>query len=386
MIRRRFQTTITLNGGPLGERRQIGTQVSLGMQSTKFFEKNYTEIYNALNKISNGKKEWILSVLKESVDGATVLKASSDDYGEQYVIKMNKSRHQNREQFEALAFMHKAGMDCARPLYLDFRMNFYIIEFIDAETLMETLGGENHKNLIEAAGRWLFNLQLAKSNSMFHFKRVQKIKLMFHENNFILNKLYQNLSGRLSRIDGVKMSPVKLHGDFHAGNIFNKNSNLVVFDPQYNRWGSPYQDAARFLLSLSMFREKFKNKGRVWPGDQDCDRRQFFKGYGSLPEKNLAHFDIMEDFIYVNAWLRQWKINPCSENCRILELQIAERGLLSPTQIFRPGRLVSQTQDGKVKWKTEASNWKIQESNKLFNFGSRQYLSLKKSLVIESST
>ena len=272
--------------------------------------------------------------------GRSVLSASQKSSGRRVAVKFNGSNQKNREQFRALDGMHRAGVDCVRPLFFDDEGRFLVLEWVDAPLLIQELASPQRNALILKSGQWLARLQQSTVGSAKLLSKVRSMRIPKSDGDETIAEASARLKKRMKRANLPRKELVKLHGDFHVENVFCAPDRLPVFDPHFDGYGNPFEDAARFLLSLALSRQVAAEAGRPWPGDAEMDRWSFFGGYGALRNEHIGLYDLIEDYIYFTTWLRHRRRRPDCARCRFLERELKVRGVLDSANTGpRPGRL-----------------------------------------------
>ena len=240
--------------------------------------------------------DWFFECVKcrPGKNGMTLFRASNNDGSIQVAIKSHKKKQLNKEQFLATEAMYRSKVRFVRPIFLDHGCRFFVMEWVDAPLLSSELGSSQHNTIISSAGKWLADMQAAtgagprKSGVIRDFRRP---KVSFDWTFF---RALLQFRKRIRETVSSSADLVRLHGDYHSGNIFRTENGLLGFDAQYDGFGSPFRDVARFLLDLALKRNAFECAGHSWPGDAESDRRNFFEGYGAIDLEMISMFDLVE--------------------------------------------------------------------------------------------
>lgn len=298
---------------------------------------------------------WIIDVLlrKGPKKGGrpSHLKATHPSLAQVVVIKMNTDHARNVLEFKALQTLHQVTGACAAPLFIDDAGNFFGLEWIDAPTVLDQISGPEHGAALARTGAWLARLHSVESREPFLVRKRSLLHLGYFEQRGAVAVATARLRA-CRRHARVSAGPIALlHGDFHAGNVFDLGDRVLAIDRVADFYGPAFQDVARFLSDLESRRELAALEGQPWPFDADTDRRHFFEGYGPIQEAQLALFDLVEDM----AFFRLWRRSRQRGNVELAD-QMRARGLLGPLdktgQVARPGRLVAAT-SGDTRWTQE---------------------------------
>lgn len=309
-------------------------------------------ILRSLRDFDCGEGNWEFSILKErqAPGMMSVLLATNAPTERRVVVKAHKRKRRNLDQFKALEAMLEAGVSCVKPLHLDSKHRFFLMEWIDAPLLASCLGKDGHDDLIRQSGQWVSQLQRATATRKPPLRMLHTLRVPSVRGDTQMKAIAADLRKRLLISDLHRSGVVRLHADFHATNIFCLPEGLMAFDAQYNRFGSPFHDPATFLMSLAILRERAAKKN-AWCGSAEHDRKSFFSGYGPLAREEVGLFDLVEDFVWVNSWARARAKNLSRGYCRILEKELEMRGLLGAAPpSHRPGRLVAEVDGAGPSW------------------------------------
>lgn len=301
---------------------------------------------------------WVIETVmtRPGDKGLSVIRARNETIGRDLAVKADKVRWRNADQYRAIKALFDAGTRCVAPYYLDPSQRFFVMDWIDAPLLTHRLGGDDHDAWIRDVGRWLDNLQTVTGREPGGRVKPYRFRLSSRSPDKTVADVWKPLVRRLKKADLYEAGLVRLHGDFHPGNVFCASDGVVVFDPQRDRFGNPFQDVARFLLGLGLARQEADEHGRPWAGDAETDRKSFFDGYGPLRHDRVWLFDLIEEFIVAKTWRRLRRKDREGGPCRYLESELERRGLLGgDPEGVRPGRLVVPADGSLAVWSLDGA-------------------------------
>lgn len=286
----------------------------------------------------------------------SVVMARNSSSRQRVAIKAFKWKKRNRDQFNAMKALHETGVDCVKPLYIDHRDRFFVMEWVDAPLLGDQLAGDHHNDLIFRSGQWLAKMQEATVRQTRPRSKVRKIRMPRTSGDEIAEGVLANLKTRMKHSDFQRLGCVRVHGDIHTNNYFVIPDGVMAFDAQYDSFGNSFQDPAQFLFRLAIYRRNANDTRRPWPGSSETDRKSFFEGYGPIQQQHLWMFDLMEDYYFCNKWCSLRKRKRDDPRYDFLETELERRGLIGANKpTSRPGRLSVGPNDSTPYWTCETA-------------------------------
>ncbi len=287
---------------------------------------------------------WSASLLtaSRSQGGAFLFRATCKATGRRVAAKLFALPATARAEFEA-AQAEVGGAALARPLFCDEDLGLLVYEWVEGPTLGEALaqgasGGERKAGLAKA-GRWLRRFHDGDRRRLRVFQPLAVLvevcdaasSLTFEmppPERAAFRRAVEGLAQRASQALPGLYRPVRLHGDFHFGNVILSPQGPVGIDPTRARVGPREEDLARMTVQLELSVAEGSVAPRLGGLDVAAAREALLAGYGlrGWGRRRLALREGVE-------LLRRWQVasrsrSPRPGRAEVVQAILARRGWL----------------------------------------------------------
>lgn len=313
--------------------------------------KTFQSVNSWLNRVLPTGQGWDLDLIvtKGKAERARHILRARDGSGRQIGLKTHSLRFRNFKEFQALRSLNRAQSDSIAAVHLSRDLRFYAMDWGDRPLVRDLLGSARRTRILEMSGEWLASLHAAPRQRWIPNNIRPPVDLKARSGDDVIDQATYVIRKRLRAVLFRPAPFGVLHGDLHTGNLFDYGSRLKAFDREYNSYGLTFIDVGRFLADLTLRRAESAAAGDPWDGSGEEDRRAFFEAYGPVAERDLAHFDAIEDAFIFRMWRRHMRRDGSS----ILTEEMRSRGVLpGPATAPRPARLV-ESADNRILWTPE---------------------------------
>lgn len=209
---------------------------------------------------------------------------------EDYVIKFFCSTEQGKYEIAWSIHVSHLGVG-PKFFYGDTAGHFMIIEFVKGDTLVPSTANTPYIiKSVAASTKKLHQSTVTFAHESDMFLRMDEKYTKLHssgELKSVLERGFTKVGKKQMKLQSLNIPPVPCHNDLNPGNVFSRNSHVVLIDWGDAALGNPYYDiAAFFVLNLiqaeneSLFFEHYDPKlcAREWQ-----ERMRLYK--------QLVHFE-----------------------------------------------------------------------------------------------